>query len=428
MNWSLHDLKKHLNNPFVALKNKNFRIYWISMAISLIGTWMQNIAQPWLAYTLTHSPFRLGLVSALQFTPMLFFSLIAGTMVDTYSKKKIIFITQTASLLITMILAFLVWRGHIRYWHLLVSSTALGFVNTLDMPTRQALVAEMVGKADLMNAIALNTSVFNMARILGPAVAGLTMAYFGLASCFLINSLSFGAVLIALLYIQIDDKRPSQPKNSTMLVEIKAGLHYLYQSRLLLQTMLTTAIIGTFAMNFSVLVPVFTREVLGRGEADFGFLMAFTGVGSLVGAMTIAIVSKTGPKQFMLRVVPVILGILLIITGWTRYFLVTGFFLGACGLSFASFSATANSTLQLHSSDQYRGRIISIYTLVFGGLIPIGHLFSGAMSNYFGARIGFTACGLMILLLLLLLHILLRHYPAQTEVTEEQEISAGVPL
>jgi len=198
-----NEVKNTFNNPFIALKHKSFRYYWIGMCVSLIGTWMQNIAQPWLAYTLTNSPFLLSLIGIVQFTPMLIFSLFAGVIIDKFSKKKILIFTQSASLMVTLILAILVWSGKIQYWHILVMSIILGIVNTIDMPSRQSIIIELVGREDLMNAIALNSMVFNVARIIGPALAGLVMGYAGIAVCFFANAISFAAVLISLFFIKL---------------------------------------------------------------------------------------------------------------------------------------------------------------------------------------------------------------------------------
>lgn len=180
----MNNIYKNFNNPFVALQNPNFRLYWIAWSISLIGTWMQNIAQPWLAYSLTGSAFLLSLVGALQFTPILLFSLFAGVIVDRFPKKNILLITQSCSVVITMIPAILIWTDQIRYWHLLVLASLLGLINAVDMPARQTFVTELVGKKDTMNAIALNSAIFNAARIVGPALAGLIIGYTNIAFCF----------------------------------------------------------------------------------------------------------------------------------------------------------------------------------------------------------------------------------------------------
>ena len=394
------DFAKKFNNPFSALRHKNFRLYWSCMCISLIGTWMQNIAQPWLAYSITRSPFLLSLVGALQFTPMLLFSLFAGVLVDRLPKKNILFFTQSASLLITLALAILVWSGHVRYWHILVSATALGIVNTLDMPTRQSFIIELVGKEELMNAIALNSSVFNMARVIGPAVAGIVMGTMGIASCFYLNSLSFAAVIIGLFFIHPMTVQGIRHKNSEILSDIKDGLKYIADNKILSKTIQIVAVVGIFGMNLNVLVPVFAKEILGQQEAGFGFLMSFVGLGSFIGAMLIATMSRSGPRKFVMNIVPLFLGALLILTGITDIYILTGFGLAASGLCFVAFISSANSSLQLNASDEYRGRVISVYTLVFGGSVPVGSLYSGLISDRFGPRAGFIACGGIMILLM----------------------------
>lgn len=400
--------KIRFNNPFISLKYKNFRYYWIGMCVSLIGTWMQNIAQPWLAYNLTKSPFLLSLIGTLQFTPVLIFSLFAGTLIDKFAKKRILLFTQSASLIITFILAILVWSEKIQYWHILVMSTALGIVNTFDMPARQTFIIELVGKEDLMNAIALNSMVFNTARIIGPALAGVVMGFAGVSTCFFINSISFGAVLISLFFIKPNPMVRKPKDNTKMLSEIKDGLKYIYHNDILLYTVLALAVVGTFVPNFNVLVPVFAKDILKQNESGFGILMSFIGFGSLLGAMFIATLSKSGPKKFILYILPFIVGALMIITGFTSIYLMTGIFLAITGFFFISFTSSANSTLQINSSNEYRGRVMSVYTLVFAGSTPIGNLYAGLFSDRFNARIGFAACGAIIILLMLPLSIFRR--------------------
>jgi MFS family permease len=400
-----NDMKNKFNNPFVSLKHKNFRYYWIGMCISLIGTWMQNIAQPWLAYTLTKSPFLLSLIGTVQFTPVLLFSIFSGVIIDKLPKKRILLFTQTASLIITLILALLVWTGRIKYWHILIMSAALGVVNTFDMPTRQSFVVELVGKEDLMNAIALNSMVFNVARIIGPAIAGILMGYAGITVCFFANSISFAAVVISLIFIKPISAHSKPKNNSRILDEVKDGIKYIYHHNILLESLIVIAIVGTFAPNFNVLVPVFAKEVLKQNETGFGLLMSFLGLGSFFGAMFIATLSKSGPKKFVMYIVPFIVGALMIITGYTNIYLMTGIFLAVTGFFFISFTSNANSTLQLNTSNEYRGRVMSIYTLVFAGSTPIGNLYAGLITERFTARIGFAACGGIIILLMIPLFI-----------------------
>jgi MFS family permease len=400
MNFT-NEAKTKLNNPFVALKHKNFRYYWIGMCVSLIGTWMQNIAQPWLAYTLTKSPFLLSLIGALQFTPTLFLSLFAGVIIDRIPKKRIIIFTQSASLLITLVLAMLVWTGKIQYWHILLMATLLGIVNTLDMPSRQSFVVELVGKDYLMNSIALNSMSFNIARIIGPAIAGIVMGYAGISVCFFANAISFGAVLISLFFIKTKPIQKKPKSDRKILEEIKDGIKYIYHKNNLWYTLLVMAILGTFAPNFNVLIPVFAKEILHKNEAGFGILMSFLGVGSFLGGMFIATLSKAGPKKYVIYIFPLIVGTLLIITGFTSIYLLTGIFLAITGFFFICFTSSANTTLQLNSSNEYRGRVMSVYTLVFAGSTPLGNIYAGLFSDRFNARIGFAACGAIIILLMI---------------------------
>lgn len=393
--------KSNLNNPFIALQHKNFRYYLMGMTVSVIGTWMQNIAQPWLAYNLTNSPFLLSLVSALQFTPMLLFSLFAGVLVDRFPKKKILIFTQSASLVITLILALLVWTGQVRYWHLLIMSTALGIINTLDMPTRQSFVVELAGRDDLMNAIALNSSMFNLSRILGPAIAGVIMAYLGISACFFVNSFSFAAVLISLFFIKPESKAIKHKENAKILPEIIEGLRYIRKNDILLDTLLVIAIVGTFAPNFGVLIPVFARQILHQKETGYGLLMSCLGVGSLLGSMFIASLSRSGPKGFIRHVVPFIVGVFLILTGFTNIYILTALFLAVTGFFFVAFSSNANSTMQLNTNDEYRGRVMSVYSLIFAGSTPFGNLYAGAIADRLNARVGFAACGSIIIILMI---------------------------
>ena len=396
-----NDFSNKFNNPFISLKHKNFRYYWIGMCISLIGTWMQNIAQPWLAYSLTNSPFLLSLIGILQFTPVLIFSLFAGIIVDKYSKKKILICTQSASLIITLILSILVWTGNIQYWHILILATALGIVNTIDMPTRQSIVIELVGKEYLMNGIALNSMSFNLARIIGPAIAGIVMGYAGVAACFFVNAISFGAVLISLFFIKVKPVEKKPPKTTKVIEEIIEGLKYVYNNKILFNTILVIAVVGTFAPNFGVLVPVFAKEILMQNETGFGILMSFMGLGSFAGAMYIATLSTCGPKKFYIYGTPFLVGAALIVTGYTTVFLLTGIFLAITGFFFIIFASSANSTVQLNSGNEYRGRVMSVYTLVFAGSTPLGNLYAGLLTDHFNARIGFAACGAIIIVLMI---------------------------
>lgn len=400
-------LKNKFNNPFVSLKHKNFRYYWIGMSVSLIGTWMQNIAQPWLAYSLTKSPFLLSLIGTLQFTPILIFSLFAGVIVDRFPKKKLLICTQSASLIISLILSILIWIDKIQYWHILILAMCLGVVNSVDMSSRQSFIIELVEKEDLMNAIALNSMAFNTARIIGPSIAGVIMGYFGVGICFLINSISYAAVLISLFNIKprvlVNPKKKIE--NVKVVSEIKDGLKYIVRNDVLLNTLLIIAIVGTFAPNINILAPVFAKEILHQNERCFANIMSMMGIGSFLGAMAIATLSRSGPKRRLLYFTPIIVGACLLLVGFTNHFIWTGIFIAINGFFFIIFSSSANSTLQIHSLNEYRGRVMSVYTLVFAGSTPIGNLYAGLFADKFNARIGFIACGGIILVLIVPLYI-----------------------
>ena len=393
---------RSFNNPFIPLRNSNFRYYWIGMCISLIGTWMQSVAQPWLAYTLTQSAVWLGVVGALQYLPMLLFSLFAGVVIDRLPTKKLIYFTQAASALIVLLMACLVYMDQIRFWHILVLASAMGLVNTLDMPARQAFVIQLVGKEELMNAIALNSVAFNSARVVGPAIAGILLGTYGVGICFLLNGLSFAAVLVSLIFVKPLPHSLATTARKHIMAEIRMGLSFVYRHKPVLEAIILLAIIGTFAMNNNVLVPVFNQEVLQQGGRSLGFLLSFTGIGSLIGALLIAAMSRLGPQKWVVYWVPFAIGLFLVLNSLTRSFWLTGFYLAATGLFFNLFSSTINSTIQMHTPDEFRGRVMSLYTLVFVGSTPVGNLYAGLSDEYWGAQYGFAACGVMVLILLIM--------------------------
>lgn len=399
-----------VGNPFSALKHKNYRYYWIGMTVSTTGTWMQLVAQPWLALQLTNSPFKLGLIGALQFLPQLLFSLFAGVIIEKFPKKNLLFATQISSFLIVLGLAILTFSGHIMFWHLAVSSTLLGFVNTIDMPTRQSFVIELVGKDDLTNGIALNSVQFNLARIVGPALAGVIMGIgtHGVANCFLINAISFGAVIISLFFVHPYPLETETRKKGKMTANIAEGLKFIISRSTLYMPLLFLVVGATFAMNFNVLVPVFTTDVLHLDESAFGLLMSMSGVGALVGALTMATVSKGGVRKVFLYVFPLVVGVLIVLIGFISTYLVVGFILMLISFFYMIFMASVNTTMQMNATNEFRGRVMSVYTLVVAGSTPLGNLFAGTITENFGAGIGFVACGATIIVLLLPLYTLLR--------------------
>jgi len=289
-----------LRNVFRSLRHRNFRLFWCGQLVSLIGTWMQNVGQAWLVLELTHSSVKLGVVAALQFAPMLALSFMAGPFIDYFDKRKIIIGTQAAFMTLAFLLAWLVWTGRVQFWHVLILATLLGIVNTVDMPARQAFMIELVGKADLMNAIALNSSIFNAARAVGPALAGLLITAAGTAACFFINGLSYLAVLAGLAAMTAAAGPPRPRPAYRLLADIREALRYVRNTPVVRLTILLVAVISIFGTNFNVLVPVFVKLELHRDAAAFGWLLSAFGAGALLGAGSLAYLSAGGPRPALL--------------------------------------------------------------------------------------------------------------------------------
>lgn len=401
---SISSYFKGINNKkFHSLTNKDFRTYWLGQCISLMGTWMQNIGLTWLVLSITGSPLLLGLLETVRFLPVTIFSLFAGVVIDKYPKKKILLITQTISMIFAFTLSALVFTHTVRYEYVLILALISGFSNTIDMPARQSFTVEMTGKEDLMNAIALSSVTFNLARIVGPAIGALVLAFFGAGWCFLLNGFSFMAVIASLLRIQVKPYVRKKEKNSNMIKEIKDGLKYISEEKQLLQIILLTIIVGIFVYNYDIIIPVFVKSVLYQSEKVYGLLISSLGIGSLLGAVIVSVKSKSGPKMEILIGCSVIESVLLILISFTRIYYLTAILLVISGIFNIWFSTIANSTLQLTSKDEYRGRVMSVYSLVYAGTAPIGYMFAGAATDRLGANIAFFVNGALTIALILLL-------------------------
>lgn len=395
--------KRFINKNFHALTHKNYRYFWMGQCVSLIGTWTQNIGQSWLVLSLTGSPFLLGLVGTMQFLPVTFFSLFAGVLTDKFPKKKILIFTQTVSMVLAFILSGLVFTQTLKYEYILALALCLGFCNTLDMPTRQAFNMEIVGKEDLMNAVALNSATFNLARIIGPAIGAMLMGYLGAGWCFLLNGFSFMAVIYGLVHIEALSYVRMKSSEKGILKEIVDGLKYVKSNPVLLETLILVSIMGVFVFNYSVLIPVFTKNVLHMDAKTYGILLSALGAGSLIGALLVSLKSKGGPNRILMIGSSIGIGIMLIFTGMSNLYYLTALSLAITGIFNMFFSTTANSTLQLNSKDEYRGRVMSVYSLVFAGFTPIGSLFSGLVAEKYGARFCFILSGVFTIVLISLL-------------------------
>jgi MFS family permease len=400
-------IKEKLFSRFPALKYKNFRYFLEGQSISLIGTWMQKAAQQWIVYQLEKSAFVLGLVGVFQFTPMLLFSLFAGVLADRFPKKKLIIVTQTVQMTQALLLAILIWTGHIRSWHILVMAGVLGLANTFDMPARQSFFIELVGKEDLGCAIGLNSSIVNIARIIGPAIGGIFITYLGAGWCFFLNGISFVAVLAGLFQIK-GYAANVREKGESVFREIADGLKYVCSKTILLEAVVSMLVVGTIAMNTDVILPVFAKDVMGKQADGYSFMLSAMGIGSLIGSVFFAGRRESFFKKKILYKTSLLLCTFLIITGCTHNYYFSLLSLSILGIFNMIFMATVNSTIQLNSSDEYRGRAMGIYSLVFIGTTPIGNLMTGAVTERFGPNTGFLACGAVTAVLMILMYIIVK--------------------
>ncbi|HPX97991.1 MAG TPA: MFS transporter [Thermotogota bacterium] len=396
-----------MRETFPALRIKNFRYFWTGHMVSLIGTWMQTSAQSWLVLEITDSPLLLGLLGVAQFTPVLLFSLVAGVFVDRFPKRRLLLYTQTISMGLAFVLAILIFSGQVAYWQVFIVSLSLGIIKTIDIPARQSFMTELVGKENLLNAIALNSTVFNLARIVGPVLSGVMMGWVGAGWCFFINGVTFLAVLAGLWKIKVPDKM-IQNKRSNWVPDMLAGLRYVCRNRELTQTIALLAIVSVFAMNYSVLVPVLAKNQLNLDASGYGFLMASLGVGSVIGALSLASNSRKGIRKGFMRILPVLTAVLFIITGFVKQFWLAMVLVAGIGMSNISFTTTANSSMQVQSDDEYRGRVMSIYALVYTGSSPIGNTFVGWISDAYTVSSAFILSGCITLALMFFLTLILR--------------------
>ena len=385
---------KGLLRTFVALRHRNFRLFWFGQLISLIGTWMQSIGQAWLVLELTHSAWLLGVVGALQFLPIMLLSLFGGVLADRLPKRRVLLFTQSFAMLQAMVLWILVASGHIQVWEVLVLASLLGLTNSFDMPTRQAFVVEMVGREDLPNAIALNSSVFNMARVVGPGLGGLIIAFLGISPLFLLNAISFVPVIIGLALIRMNELHALAKRSTTSaetskqstLQSLREGLSYVVHTPSVLLIIAVIGVISLFGINFNVILPLFATEVLHSGALGFGFLSAAFGLGSLCSALWLAWGNRRPSVQYLL-IAAFAFCVLEIFFALSHLYVLSLILVAAVGFTMIAFSANSNTALQTVTPDHLRGRVMSVYMVVFAGSVPLGNLFTGGLAHVYGASI-----------------------------------------
>ena len=373
--------------PFAALTYRNFRLFWFGSVISLTGTWMHSAAQGWLVFELTNSPFYLGLTSTASTLPILLFTLLGGVVADRMSKKTIIMTTQIVLMVIALIMATIVSAGVVKVWHVLIIAFLIGSVHAFEIPARQSFFIEMVGRENLLNAIALNSAAFHAARMAGPAVAGVIMGIWSIAACFYINTLSFIAAIVALIKMRFrpeDEKRPAQKKG--LYKEFAEGVKYIFSNQKVFTLILSVGIISFFGFPYITFLPVYAKEILKTGATGLGILMGCAGAGAFTGAIILAFRGDFSGKGLLLIVSGIVFSLALLVfsismTIWLSYLM-----LFLVGLGAINQIATANSLLQLNVPDELRGRIMSSFTTVFLGMSTIGNFTVGSYAALVGTK------------------------------------------
>ncbi len=378
------------NLTFASIRIRNYRIFFVAQLVSMNGTWMQRVAQFWLVLHLTGSGFALGLTAAFQTLPMLIFGTWGGLIADRTDKRLLLVATQAASGVLGLVLAFLTLSGAVELWMVYALALCLGIVNVFDNPGRQSFIVEMVGPDQVANAVGLNSAVFTSSRMLGPALAGLVISVVGTGWCFLLNGLSFFVVVVALLSM-----RPSELQQVSPIVrgagQIKDGLRYAWSRPQLRYTLILLLVIGMFAFNWNVVLPLLARYTFHSGAATYGAMLSMIGIGAFAGALFSA--GRTRPTQHLFVYSALIFGILMLVAAvapsltWVLVALIP------MGTAMTICQATGNSILQINSGREFRGRIMSLYVTAFLGTTPIGGPTSGWVSGQFGARAGLALGG-----------------------------------
>ncbi|MBI5469061.1 MAG: MFS transporter [Deltaproteobacteria bacterium] len=368
-----------------ALKHRNFRLFFSGQLVSLIGTWMQQVAISWLVYRLTDSPFLLGVVVFSGQIPTFLLAPFAGVMADRWNRHRILVITQTLSMALALVLSLLVLTGAVQVWHIIAAAACLGVINSFDMPTRQSFFIHMIEKReDLGNAIALNSSIVNSARFLGPTIAGVLIAAAGEGVCILINAISYTAVICALLMMRIRPEK-RETKEQHVFTEFKEGFSYTYGFAPMRALLFLVSLISLAGSPYSVLMPVFARDILHGGPHTLGFLMGSAGIGALTGTVYLASRSSIRGLGKVIVVATAALSTGIIAFSLSRYVALSMFFIFFAGFGMMVNMASANTILQTIVDDNKRGRVMSFYTMSFMGMAPFGSLLAGYAASRIGA-------------------------------------------
>jgi MFS family permease len=376
-----------VRRAFSALRHRNYRLYWSGQVVSLIGTWMQSVSQPWLVLELGGTPLQVGTVVALQFLPSLFITPFAGVLADRVDRRRLLIITQSLAMLQATTLFVLAFSGVVEIWQIQVLALGLGLINAVDMPVRQSFAAVLVPKADLTNAIALSGASFNLGRVIGPAIAGVTLALYGSAFNFGLNAVSYLAVLAGLLLMDpaAISRTVVSGVQATVMTSLREGVRYARGTRTVLWSLVLLGGMSMFAMNFQTLLPIYARQTLEVDAGGYGALFAIMGLGSLMGSLTLAAMGERRPRLRLILGGGTAFVAFEIALGLTSTVGAAYALIAAIGLSSMLMLNTINATVQHSVPNELRGRVMALYVTVLAGVGPVGGLFAGALAQWRGA-------------------------------------------
>jgi len=377
-----------------ALQYRNFQLFFAGQSISLIGTWMQNVAQAWLVYRLTGSSVLLGAIGFSSQIPIFLFSPVGGIVADRYRRHRVVIATQSASMVLACALAVVTLTGTVQIWHIFTLSALLGVVNAFDIPARQSFIVEMVGKTDLMNAIALNSSMFNASRVVGPAVAGILVASIGEGWCFFANAVSYIAVIIGLFLMKVE-RREEVHRPGSPLSHVVEGFRFVIQNPPVHVLLILLGVVSLTGMPYAVLMPIFADRILHGGAAMLGWLMGASGVGALAGALLLASRQKLDGLGRWVAVSAMGFGVGLSIFSFSRVFWLSSCMLVPMGFALMIQMGSTNTLIQSMVPDRLRARLMAVYSMIMMGMAPIGSLLAGAAADRIGAPLTVAAGGVV---------------------------------
>ena len=370
---------------FPAFQHRDFRLFYAGFVVSLVGVWMQRVAQSWLVLELTDSAFWVGTIDALGSLPVLLFTLYAGVIADRVPRRSMVIATQTAAMTVALTLAMLTLTGVVTLWHLVILAFLLGTSHAFDIPARHALMVDIVGRQDLTNAVALNSSAFNATRIVGPAIAGAIITAAGVGICFLLNGVSYLAVIAALGMLQVSTRQSDGRPAHSVLDRLRAGYRHVVTERRTRTIIFNIATVSIFGLPAMVLLPVMARDVLGRGAQEFGWMMSAMGVGALIGALAVAVFGHRLPRGQLLGMSATLFGISVTLFGLARSLALALALLAILGCSLVVTTALSNTMVQILAPDALRARVVAFYAWAFVGLSPFGALQAGTVAEWIGA-------------------------------------------